>query len=46
MNVIVNADAKTPFKRSLTIYEKVSGPDHPNVAKALNNLSMLYNVKK
>ena len=30
-------------RRSLSIYEKALGPDHPNVAISLNNLAGLYN---
>ena len=30
------------FKRALAIYEKSLGPDHPNVARELNNLAGLY----
>ena len=30
------------YKRSLAIFEKVLGPDHPSVAMALNNLAALY----
>jgi tetratricopeptide (TPR) repeat protein len=32
----------TLYKRSLAILEKALGPDHPNVATALNNLALLY----
>ena len=37
------ADAEPLYKRSLAIYEKALGPDHPNVAGSLNNLAGLYN---
>jgi hypothetical protein len=30
------------YKRSLAIWEKVLGPDHPDVATVLNNLAALY----
>ena len=30
------------YKRSLAIREKTLGPDHPDVASALNNLASLY----
>ena len=29
-------------QRALALYEKVLGPDHPDVATALNNLAELY----
>ena len=29
------------FERSLAIWEKVLGPDHPDVAKSLNNSALL-----
>jgi tetratricopeptide (TPR) repeat protein len=32
----------TLYKRSLAFLEKELGPDHPNVATALNNLALLY----
>lgn len=34
-------EAKPLYVRSLAIYEKVYGPDHPDVATCLNNLAML-----
>jgi tetratricopeptide (TPR) repeat protein len=37
------ADAELLFKRSLAIWEKALGPEHPDVAAALNNLAMFYN---
>ena len=37
------ADAEPLLKRSLAIYEKVLGPDHPDVGLSLNNLAALYN---
>jgi CHAT domain-containing protein len=36
------ADTEPLYKRSLAIYEKALGPDHPNVATSLNNLAELY----
>ena len=36
------ADAEPLLKRSLAIYEKALGPDHPDVATSLNNLAVLY----
>jgi CHAT domain-containing protein len=36
------AKAEPLLKRSLTIFEKVYGPDHPDVAGSLNNLAVLY----
>ena len=35
-------EAEPLFQRSLAIYEKALGPDHPEVATALNNLAVLY----
>ncbi len=34
--------AEPLFKRSLSIREKVLGPDHPDVAKILKNIAALY----
>lgn len=34
-------DALPLCKRALAIREKVLGPDHPDVAKQLNNLALL-----
>jgi len=34
--------AEPLFKRSLAIWEKALGPDHPDVATSLNNLATLY----
>ena len=34
--------AESLFKRGLAISEKALGPDHPDVASILNNLSLLY----
>ena len=34
--------AEPLIKRSLAIREKVLGPDHPDVARSLNNLAELY----
>ena len=36
------AEAEPLYKRALAIREKALGPDHPDVAKALNNLAVLY----
>jgi tetratricopeptide repeat protein len=37
------AEAEPLYRRALTIEEKNSGPDHPNVAAGLNNLAgLLY----
>ncbi len=36
------AEAEPLYKRSLAIREKALGPDHPDVATALNNLAELY----
>jgi CHAT domain-containing protein len=35
-------DAEPLYKRSLAIYEKALGPDHPDVAGSLNGLAWLY----
>lgn len=35
-------DAIVPAQRVLAIREKVLGPEHPNIATALNNLALLY----
>ena len=37
------AEAEPLYKRSLTIFEKALGPNHPDVATSLNNLAELYN---
>ena len=36
------SEAEPLYKRSLAIYEKALGPDHPDVAQSLNNLALLY----
>jgi len=36
------ADAEPLYKRSLAIWEKALGPDHPEVGTSLNNLADLY----
>lgn len=36
------SEAQTPLKRALTIFQKVLGPEHPDVAHSLNNLATLY----
>ena len=38
------AEAKELGQRSLVIYEKSLGPDHPSVATALNNLASAYGL--
>jgi tetratricopeptide (TPR) repeat protein len=40
------AEAEPLYKRSLAIWEKALGPDHPNVAMSLNNLALLYRATK
>jgi len=35
-------DAEPLCKRALEIREKVLGADHPDVAKQLNNLALIY----
>ena len=37
------AEAEPLYQRSLAIWEKALGPEHPNVAASLNNLAFLYN---
>ena len=39
-------DAEPLIKRSLAIYEKVLGHDHPDVGLSLNNLAALYNDQR
>lgn len=39
------AETELLYKRSLTIYEKALGPDHPDVATSLNNLAALYTTQ-
>jgi hypothetical protein len=34
------------YKRSLSIWEKALGPDHPTVATNLENLAVLYRAIK
>jgi tetratricopeptide (TPR) repeat protein len=36
------AQAEPLFKRSLAIWEKALGPDHPNVSLSLENIAELY----
>ena len=36
------AEAESLFQRSLSIWEKQLGSDHPDVATSLNNLALLY----
>ena len=38
-------EALSLLQRALPIVEKALGPDHPNVATALNNLAELYRTK-
>src|SRR5262249_51873442 len=35
-------EAERLYQRSLTIYEQVLGPEHPDTASTLNNLALLY----
>jgi tetratricopeptide (TPR) repeat protein len=39
------ADAEPLYKRSLAIYEKALGPDHPGVATSLDNLASLNGIQ-
>ena len=39
------SEAKAPLERALAIWEKVLGPEHPNVATSLDNLALLYDVQ-
>jgi tetratricopeptide (TPR) repeat protein len=39
------AKAEPLLQRALTIWEKVLGPEHPDVATSLNNLALLYRVQ-
>ncbi len=39
------AEAAPLYRRSLTIYEKALGPEHPHVATALINLAGLYQAQ-
>ena len=36
------AKSEALHKRSLSIYERTRGPEHPDVALSLNNLATLY----
>jgi tetratricopeptide (TPR) repeat protein len=36
------AEAEPPYKRSLAIYEKALGPNHPEVATVRENLATCY----
>jgi tetratricopeptide (TPR) repeat protein len=40
------AKAEPLVKRSLAIWEKALGPDHPNVATSLENMAVLYRATK
>ena len=37
-----HAKADTLYGRSLAMFEKAPGPDHPNVGQSLNNLAALH----
>ena len=39
-------EAEPLYQRSLAIWEKVLGPDHPMVATSLYNLAALYTIQK
>lgn len=39
------AEAEPLLQRSLAIWQKVFGPEHPNVAQSLNLLAVLYNAQ-
>jgi tetratricopeptide (TPR) repeat protein len=39
------AKAEPLYQRALAIFEKVLGPDHPEVALVLNNLGKLYHTQ-
>ncbi len=36
------AEAEPLNQRALAIWEKALGPEHPDVARSLNNLAMVY----
>ena len=40
------AQAGPLYKRSLAIWERVLGPDYPNVAQSLENIAALYRATK
>ena len=40
------AEAEPLYQRSLAIYEKALGPDHPDAATILNNLAELYHSQE
>ena len=40
------AQAEPLCKRSLAIWEKALGPDHPSVATSIENLSAFYRAMK
>ena len=40
------AEAEPLYKRSLAIREKALGPEHPDVAKSLDNLAQLYDSQR
>ena len=39
------AQAESLYQRSLAIWEKTRGPEHPDVAASLNNLALLYQAQ-
>ncbi len=39
------AEAEPLYQRSLAIWEKALGPEHPQVATSLNNLALLYDAQ-
>ena len=41
----VNTEFTPTQKRALAIREKARGPGHPDVARSLNNLAMLYQAQ-
>src|SRR5439155_718749 len=40
-----SARAQPLFQRALAIFEKMLGPEHPNVATVLHNLASIYEAK-
>ena len=38
-------EAEEPQRRALAVWEKALGPDHPEVARGLNNLAQLLQVR-
>ena len=39
------ADTEPLYNRSLAIFEKELGPDHPDLGMPLNNLALLYHAQ-